>query len=189
MLIQVIQPGDNLLQYLRSGNQEHGVVHVAGKGRLVLHIAAGIIGNVHELALLVEVRQAAVLHVFDGRENPLGNHIENLTGIVVFEFAPTHGLPHRRLRKNLAHVLAGHVLEFLRFQLLFVQRADEHEIGQLLDDGEGVGDTARPDVRPDFIYFIFNRTCDHAFVPPFSVSGIDSTMLYLILILHNTNLP
>ena len=135
MLIQVIQPCDDFLQHLRRRNQEHRIAHVPGKGRLILHITAGIVGDFHQFPLLGEVRQAAMFHVFDGREDPLGNYIENIAGIVVLEFTPAHGLSNGRLGKNLLHLLTGHMLKFFRFQLFFVQRADEHEIGQLLDDG------------------------------------------------------
>lgn len=76
-----------------------------------------------------------MFHVFDSREDPLGNHIENFAGIVVLEFTPAHGLSNGGLGENLLHLLAGHMLKFFRFQLFFVQRADKHKIGQLFDDG------------------------------------------------------
>ena len=135
MLIQVIQPCDDFLQHLRRRNQEHRIAHVPGKGRLILHITAGIVGDFHQFPLLGEVRQAAMFHVFDGREDPLGNYIENIAGIVVLEFTPAHGLSNGRLGENLLHLLASHMLKFFRFQLFFVQRADKHKIGQLFDDG------------------------------------------------------
>ena len=105
-------------------------------------------------------------HVLDGRENPLGNRLVNVPGIVMLEFAPAHGLSQGRGRENLVHFLAGHVFKLFGFQLFLVQGADEHQIGELLDHRQGIGDASRPDVRPDFVHFIFNRTGDHARTPP-----------------------
>ena len=40
------------------------------------------------------------------------------------------------------------------FQLLLIQRTNEHQIDQLLNPCQRVGDTACPDIRPDFIHLI-----------------------------------
>ena len=172
VLVEVVQPGDDLLQHLGRGNQEHGVAHVAGKGGILLGIILDGLsipgGRVRpdRLALFVDFRQAAMAHIFDGREHPLGNRLVNVPGIVMLEFAPAHALPQGRGRENLVHFLAGHVFKFFGFQLFLVQGADKHQIGELLDHRQGIGDAARPDVRPDFVYFIFNRTGYHARTPP-----------------------
>ena len=112
MLIQVVQPGDDLLQYLGCGDQEYGVAHIAGKSSVALTaVCFGF--DFHELTLLVEVRQAAVLHVLDSREDPLGNHIVNRPRVAVLEFAPAHGLTHSGLGENLFQLLATQILKFL----------------------------------------------------------------------------
>ena len=45
--------------------------------------------------------------------------------------------------------------------VFFIERPDEHEICELFDDGQGVRDAARPDVRPDFINLILDLACYH----------------------------
>lgn len=64
-------------------------------------------------------------------------------------------------------MLPGEVLELLPLQLLLVQGADEHQVGELFNDGDGVGDTARPDIRPNLIHFIFNGSSYHNIGPRF----------------------
>ena len=43
--------------------------------------------------------------------------------------------------------------------------------GQLLNYCQRISNAASPDVRPDFIYFIFDCACNHASFPPFSLSA------------------
>ena len=162
VLIEVVQPGDDFLQHLGRGDEEHGVAHIAGKGGVAL-AAVLLVLDFHQFAQRGEVRQTAVLHILDGGEDPLGNHVVNRPGVVVLELAPAHGLAHRGLGENLVQLLAGCIFKFLGFQFLFVQRTDKHQIGQLLDDCQGVGDASRPNVRPDFIYFIFDVSGNHLF--------------------------
>ena len=56
-------------------------------------------------------------------------------------------------------------LESGRFVLLegveFVQPLDEEQVGELLDDGEGVGDAAGPEGVPDAVDFGFDFASDH----------------------------
>ena len=152
------------MQHLRRGDQEHGIIHVPCKGGVAFVRAGGVVLNLHQLAVFVKVRQAAVLHLFDGREYPLLHGQENLTGVLILELAPPHGLACRTGREDVLHLLARHALKLFGGKLLFVQRPDEHEIGQLLNDGQRIRDAARPDVRPDFIHLIFNGSCNHAFL-------------------------
>ena len=120
VFVQIIQTGNNFLQHLGGGNQEHGISHIPGKCRVVLLIVSGPTGNFHQFSLFGKVRQAAMSHVFNGREYPLGNDIVNIAGIIVFEFAPAHRLSGSRLRKNFIHLFAGHVFKFFRFQFFFI---------------------------------------------------------------------
>ena len=189
VLIQIIQPGDDLLQHLRRRDQEQGIAHVSGKGgsfavvfSLFLQFFLGLglalfsglaslgcavrgtAGNGDQLAgFFVKVWQLAVPHLLQARKDPLGNNLVNLTGVAIFEFTPPHGLTNSRLWENFRHFLAGHILKGFSLLLFFIQGADEHQISQLLDDRQGIGDAARPDVRPDFIDFIFDCACNHAF--------------------------
>ena len=71
MLIEIIQPSDNLLQHLGRRNQEHGVAHIAGKGSVAVVGAVVFILDRLKLTLVIEVRQAAIAQILDGRECPL----------------------------------------------------------------------------------------------------------------------
>lgn len=116
MLIQVVQPCDdffntcgvgirNIARSCTGQRPSHSAHHCWNRRRFP------------PVPLLGEVRQAALFHVFDSREDPLGNYIKNIAGIVVLEFTPAPGLSNGRLGKNLLHLLAGHMLKFFRLQL------------------------------------------------------------------------
>ena len=47
------------------------------------------------------------------------------------------------------------------FQLFDIQRADEHEVGKLFNNGERVGQTRGKDVEPNLINFIFYGPRNH----------------------------
>jgi len=162
--VKIFQPGDDLLQHLRGGDQEHGIVHVPRKGGVALIRAGGVVLDLHQFAVRIKVRQTAILHLFDGREHPLLHGQENFAGVLILKAAPPHRLPCRAGREDVLHLLARHALELFGGKFLFIQRPDEHEIGQLLNDGQRIGDAACPDVRPDFVYLIFNGACYHAFL-------------------------
>ena len=128
MLIQIVQPGDDFLQHLGRGDQEHGVAHIAGEGSIFFYTLLRAC-HFNHLALRRKIWQMAMFHVFNRREHPLGNHIINLARIAIFEVAPTHGLPDGRRWKDFVHLLASHAFEFFRFQFFFIERTDEHQIG------------------------------------------------------------
>ncbi len=43
----------------------------------------------------------------------------------------------------------------------FIQPLDEEQVGELLDDGERIGDAAGPQGVPDAVYFGFDFASDH----------------------------
>ena len=169
MFIKIIQSRDDFLKHLGRGYQKHGIAHITGKGRIALFIASCPFRSICDFTLLRKVRQASMLHILDSGKYPLRNDVINITGITVFKFAPTHGLPRRRLWKDLIHLFAGHIFKFFALQLLFIQRPDEHKISQLFNDCQGICDTARPDIRPDLIHFIFDCARYHVFSSIFAL--------------------
>ena len=119
--VKILQPGDDLLQHLRRGNEEHGIVHVPRKGGVALVRAGGVVLDLHQLAVCVKVRQTAILHLFDGREHPLLHGQENLAGIFILEAAPPHGLSCFAGREDVLHLFARHVLKIFGGKLFLVQ--------------------------------------------------------------------
>ena len=119
--VKILQPGDDLLQHLRRGNQEHGIVHIPRKGGVALVRADGVVLDLHPFAVRIKVRQTAILHLFDGREHPLLHGQENFAGIFILEAAPPHRLPCRAGREDVLHLFARHVLKIFGGKLFLVQ--------------------------------------------------------------------
>ena len=159
MLIQFFQPGDDLFQHLRRGHKKYGVLHEMGKGRLG-RVIIDIRQRDERAFFLVEVRQPAAPHALDGRKNALGHDVEHILGVFVLELAPAHGLAGGRLRENFFDLHPERFI-VLVFQLFDIQRADEHEVGKLFNNGERVGQTCGKDVEPNFIDFIFYGPRNH----------------------------
>jgi len=119
--IKILQPGDDLLQHLRRGDEEHRIVHIPCKGGVSLVRAGGVVCNLHQFAVRVKVRQTAILHLFDGREHPLLHGQKNLTGVLVLKAAPPHRLPCHAGREDVLHLFARHVLKIFGGKLFLVQ--------------------------------------------------------------------
>ncbi len=121
MGVKILQPGDDLLQHLRGGNEEHGIVHVPRKGGVALIRASGVVLDLHQFAVRIKVRQTAILHLFDGREHPLLHGQKNLTRVLILELAPPHGLACFAGREDVLHLFARHVLEIFGGKFFLVQ--------------------------------------------------------------------
>ena len=119
--VKILQPGDDLLQHLRRGNEEHGVVHVPRKGCVALVRAGGVVLDFHQLAVCIKIRQTTILHLFDGREHPLLHGQENLAGVLILEAAPPHRLSRFAGREDMLHLFARHVLKIFGGKLFLVQ--------------------------------------------------------------------
>ena len=151
--IEIVQSRDDLLQNLRRGNQEHRAVHVTGKCAFIF-----------------------TGQILDKREYLLSDDIENLAAVAVFEFAPAHRLTFVIKRKDVRQCFAGEVFHLLDFGLFFIERADEHEVCELFDDGQRVCDAARPDICPDLVDLVFDLACYHVSL----LFGVVYTDTYII---------
>lgn len=69
----------------------------------------------------------------------------------------------RSVRKGhiLSHVDAEGLRDLLLLELLVVEHLHEEEIGHLLKDGYGVGDTTRPEGIPYLVDLILYLSCNH----------------------------
>ena len=161
MLIQILQAGNDFLEHLGCGNQEHGVAHIPGERCVGPGSFFWFIRDFDQFSLRCKIWKASIFHVFDCWKDPLRHDRVNLPGIVIFELTPAHGLPGRGLWENFIHFFIGHILEGFRFQLLLVQGPDKHQICELLNHRQGVGNSTGPNVCPDFVDLVFNHACDH----------------------------
>ena len=100
------------------------------------------------------------MHGFDERERLLADHVKHLLRRKILEPAPTDCLSFLRLRE---HMLSSHPQHFhvLGFELLVIQGFHEHEIRQLHDDLDGVGDTTLPHALPDVVNLVLRRSGNH----------------------------
>ena len=143
--VKILQPGDDLLQHLRRGDQEHGIVHVPRKGgvlflfilcpqNIFLFFRQGLAQlfclllclfqlaeYLYQFAFFVEIRQTTIFHLFDGREHPLLHGQENFAGVLILEAAPPHRLPCFAGREDVLHLFARHVLKIFGGKLFLVQ--------------------------------------------------------------------
>ena len=142
-----------VLQYLRRGNQKHGVAHVPGECGVALLTANGIIYYSMISPYFVKSGRCPCF-IFLTVGNLARDDVINIAGIAVFKLAPAAWIAPSRTGENLVHLFSGHVFKFFGFQLLLIQRTNEHQIDQLLNPCQRVGDTACPDIRPDFIHLI-----------------------------------
>lgn len=121
MFVKIIQTGDDFLEKLGRGDEEHRITHVPGKGGGVFVSFAGFVLNLDQFALFIKIGQAAIFHALNGWKYTLGHYIENPAGIIIFELAPPHRLACFRLRENLGHLFASHVFKFFVFQFLLIE--------------------------------------------------------------------
>ena len=123
------------------GHHEGGVLHVVAVGAAAL--AAG------RLAEGLDEREGVIPH---GGEHFLGRGF--------LEARPAELV----LLRGEDRVLDG-LFEAVGLVLLegvdLIQTLDEEQVGELLDDGEGIGDAAGPEGVPDAVYFGFDFASDH----------------------------
>src|SRR5690554_4973494 len=140
MFIKIFQPGNDLLQHLRSGEKKERVLHVPGEGRLRIPVQS-----------------------FNERKDLIPDEVKNLPRILILKLGPAHGLSLRGLWENLWHF---HLQRFqaLVLDLFFIQRTNKHQVSQLLYYSQGLSDSSRPDVGPYFINLILDRTGNHCYL-------------------------
>ena len=184
MLVQILQTSHDLLQNLRGRDEEHGVLHIAGESRHIFRKLAAITGVIQYLSIRADLRQLSAFHFFDGGKDKVGDDIENVLRMPVFEMAPSHRLADFGLGEYLFQRFAGGVFKLLRLKLFFIQRTDEDEVSELLDDRQRVGDAARPNIRPYFVDLVFDYACDHD-IPPYASQIGRRTQIDLFIIRQN----
>lgn len=114
------------------------------------------------------------MHGFDERERLLADYFEHLLGWKILEMAPTNRLAFLSLWKHTLPRRNAHHLHLLDFQFFVIKGFHEHEICQLHDDFNGVGDTTLPHALPDVIDLVLYGSGNHGF-PSFCVYSSYST--------------
>ena len=132
---------DDVGEHAGRGHHEGGVLHVVAVGAAA--IAAG--------------RLAEGL---DERESVIAHRSEHFLGRGFFEAGPTKAILLGRKDRVLDGFLEPISLVFLE-GMDFIQALDEEQVGELLDDGEGIGNAAGPQGVPDAVDFGFDFASDH----------------------------
>ena len=143
---QLFDAIDRLFQQRRfaCGKAERRAFHRFGEGRLISEL-------------------------FDKGEDELVHHAVHFLRRFVLEAAPAQlvaGNPCAigvavRLREDVVECRAERLFHLLGFELLFVERAHKHEVSELTDDLDGVGDAAFPHLLPNGVDFVFGRSGNH----------------------------
>lgn len=77
----------------------------------------------------------------------------------VFEVLPAQQLAVRRVGEQAVEILFGTGGFALGNVFLHIEHAGEHQVADLLDHGEGVGDTASPEFFPEFVDIVTDWAC------------------------------
>ena len=121
-----------------------------------------------------------VAELFDERERKLIHHaVHSLRGEVL-ETTPAQLVAGNldavgvavRLGEDAVELGSEHLLHLLGLKLLLVERAHEHEVGELAYVLDGVGDAALPHLLPDCVHLTFGCSCNHGYRPFFESSSI-----------------
>ena len=130
--VQAVQGVHDAHQHAGGGHEEKRVLHIASEG--------GVLPGVQL--------------VFDEGEDAVGHVLEHGLRLEMAEFAPAAILM-RAVEDGVDDLhVKGRGVGFLA-KLVVVENLDEHEIGDLLDNREGIGHTARPEDVPDAVNFVF----------------------------------
>ena len=144
--VDVVELVDHVGQHPSRGHHEEGVLHVMGVGRSL-------------------VRVARLAQRFDEWEHPVPHRLEHPLGRKLLETRPAQSVlagGEQRLLDRVAG--AGGSMLLARVQL--VQTLDEKQVGELLNDGEGVRDAAGPHGVPDSVDLGLQLTGDHDSISP-----------------------
>ncbi len=96
----------------------------------------------------------------DEREDLIAHRGEHFIRRAFLEAGPAQPFLFRREDGILDGFLEAVRLVFLE-SVDFIQALDEEQIGELLDDGERIGDAAGPEGVPDAVNFGFDFASDH----------------------------
>ena len=149
--VDVVELVDDVGQHAGRGHHEEGVLHVMGVGRSLVGVAC-------------------LTDRLDEGEHPVPHRLEHPLGRQLLETRPAQGVlagGERRLRDRAAG--AGGLVFVAGVQL--VETLDEEQVGELLDDGEGVRDAAGPHGVPDSVDLRLQLAGDHDSVSLVSIES------------------
>ena len=144
MRVEIIHASNELLQYLRCRNQENSIRHVLGKCCFFIIHFSIIASDRNEFSIRIKIRQLPMFHGFNRREHKSADDIKHFLRILIFEIIPAHSAADFRIRKNrMADGFAKNIRHLFIFLFLLVQRANEHQVCQLFNDGQRIRNPAR----------------------------------------------
>ena len=131
----VLNLNDRRIEQTSLGNEAGGILHVFAKGGV----------------LAAQVAQV--------RENLVAHMAQHFLAAVFTPVLPAQVLLVRA--KILVRRFAGAAGQLLEAGFVDVQQPGEHQEGNLLDNGERVGDAAGPEFRPQTVDIILELIGDH----------------------------
>ena len=143
--IDLVQPIHHFGQQQRRGQLKNRVIHVLGVGTLLVPVQTLDEGKDQGLDRLVHLLGTDVLELRPAEQIPLDLPLSNFHGP----------------GKDALVGQTQHSSFFGAEAVSVVQVADEHEVGHLLHDIEGVGQAAGPKHLPKAVDLMLQFSCDH----------------------------
>ncbi|MNZ90479.1 hypothetical protein D3C78_1094420 [compost metagenome] len=134
--VELVDQLHHQIQHRGLGHHEDGVLHVLGEGAV------------------------GVVQVLDEGEHLIAHPLVHLLRVDVLELVPAQGiLP--RPEHRIAQWHANGIGDLLTLGMKVVEAADEQQVGELFDDGNGVTDTAGPEGFPDLVDLVAELASEH----------------------------
>ena len=123
----------------------------------------------------------AIAQFLDEREYELAYDAIHFLGRLVLKAAPTKFFSRDfrtigiavSFRKNTRLRHTQHLLHTLSFKFFFVKRANEHKVGKLANNLNGVGNATLPHLLPNGVDLTLSCSSDHGYLP-FSAGSLSA---------------
>lgn len=120
----------------------------------------------------------AISQFLDEREDELAYDAIHFLSRLILKAAPTKFFSRDfrtigiavSFRKNTRLRHTQHLLHALGFKFFFVKRANEHQVGKLTNNLNGVGNTTLPHLLPNGVDLTLSCSSDHGYLPFFTGS-------------------
>ncbi|MCY1432509.1 hypothetical protein D9M71_485090 [compost metagenome] len=156
-------------------SQRQGMNHLHGGGqhRLVLDLQIGVLHVLADMAEAFTPTTLALGTAALGEEgiDVLLEMLVQLLAAHVVEVLPAQPLAFRGIGEQAVECFAGAVGFALGHVFLHVEHAGEHQVADLLDHGQRVGDAASPEFFPELVDIVADFAGEHSVVSIYRLCG------------------